>query len=140
MSYSGLDEVKEPKFKGYGPKNNKKVSNVVKESDNSKENSDKSLVKEQESQVKSRFVEGCGSNTSKRVSEVEPKKVRENNDALIIEDWVSDDEEQDESMTKLVKKTVIPTTAKIEKLVRKSVRASHNMMIKDLLTVDAQGT
>ncbi|GJW16463.1 hypothetical protein Tco_0020596 [Tanacetum coccineum] len=47
---------------------------------------DKSLVKEQESQVKSSFVEGCGSNTSKNVSEVEPKNVRKNNDALIIED------------------------------------------------------
>ncbi|GJW16035.1 retrovirus-related pol polyprotein from transposon TNT 1-94 [Tanacetum coccineum] len=58
----------------------------------------------------------------KRVSEVEPKKVRENNDAPIIEDWVSDDEEQDESMTKPEKKTVTPTAAKIEKPVRKSVR------------------
>ncbi|GJX95508.1 ribonuclease H-like domain-containing protein [Tanacetum coccineum] len=67
-----------PKFKGYGPENSKKASNVVKESDNSKENSDKSLV--------------------------------------------LNDEEQDESMTKPVKKTVIPTVAKIEKPVRKSVR------------------
>ncbi|GJY08861.1 hypothetical protein Tco_0377046 [Tanacetum coccineum] len=33
--------------------------------------------------------------SSKNVSEVEPKKVRKNNDAPIIEDWVSDDEEQD---------------------------------------------
>ncbi|GKE91438.1 retrovirus-related pol polyprotein from transposon TNT 1-94, partial [Tanacetum coccineum] len=40
---------------------------------NSKENSDKSLVKEQESHVKSSFVKGCGSNTNKSVSEVEPK-------------------------------------------------------------------
>ncbi|GJV80390.1 putative ribonuclease H-like domain-containing protein [Tanacetum coccineum] len=124
LSYSGLDEFKEPKFKGYGHENSKKESNVgcEKESDNSKENSDKSLVKEQESQVKSSFVEGCGSNTSKSVSEVEPKKVRENNDAPIIEEWVSDDEEQDESKTKPEKKTVIPTAAKIEKPVKKSVR------------------
>ncbi|GJU79827.1 hypothetical protein Tco_1282192, partial [Tanacetum coccineum] len=85
----------------YGPENSKKESNVVceKESDNSKENSD-----------------------NKNVSEVEPKKVRKNNDAPIIEDWVSDDEEQDESMTKPEKKTVIPTAAKIEKPVKKSVR------------------
>ncbi|GJU99986.1 ribonuclease H-like domain-containing protein [Tanacetum coccineum] len=61
-------------------------------------------------------------NTSKRVSEVEPKKVRENNDAPIIEDWVSDDEEQDESKTKPEKKTVITTAAKIEKPIKKSVR------------------
>ncbi|GJY08882.1 putative ribonuclease H-like domain-containing protein [Tanacetum coccineum] len=130
LSYSGLDEFKEPEFKGYGPENSKKESNVVKESDNSKENSDKSLVKEQDSQVKSSFVEGCGSNTSKRVSEGEPKKVRENNDAPIIEDWVSDDEEQDESMLKPEKKTVIPTAAKIEKPVKKSVR---NMSPKAVL-------
>ncbi|GJV54711.1 putative ribonuclease H-like domain-containing protein [Tanacetum coccineum] len=106
LSYSGLDEFKEPEFKGYGFENNKKESNVICEnqSENSKENSDKSLVKEQVSQVKSSFVEGCGSNTSKSVSEVEPKEVRKNNDALIIEDWVSDDEEQDESKTKLEKK------------------------------------
>ncbi|GJT41593.1 ribonuclease H-like domain-containing protein [Tanacetum coccineum] len=120
LSYSGLDEFKEPEFKGYGPENSKKESNIVKESDNSKENSDKSLVKELESQVKSRFVKGCGCNTSKRVSEVEPKKVRENNDAPIIEDWVSDDEEQDESITKPEKKTVTPTAAKIEKPVKSS--------------------
>ncbi|GJQ89118.1 putative ribonuclease H-like domain-containing protein [Tanacetum coccineum] len=85
MSYSGLDEFKEPEFKGYGPENSKKESNIVKESDNSKENSDKSLVKELESQV-------------------------------------SDDEEQDESITKPEKKTVTLTAAKIEKPVRKSVR------------------
>ncbi|GJT81781.1 putative ribonuclease H-like domain-containing protein [Tanacetum coccineum] len=82
----------EPKFKGYGLENCKKESNIdcEKESDNSKENSDKSLVKEQDSQVKSSFVEN--------------------------------DEEQDESMTKPEKKTVIPTAAKIEKPVKKSVR------------------
>ncbi|GJX12076.1 ribonuclease H-like domain-containing protein [Tanacetum coccineum] len=57
-----------------------------------------------------------------RSKEVEPKKVRKNNDAPIIEDWVSDDEEQDESKTKPEKKTVIPTAAKIEKPVKKSVR------------------
>ncbi|GJW53430.1 putative ribonuclease H-like domain-containing protein [Tanacetum coccineum] len=122
LSYSGLDEFKEPEFKGYGPENSKKESNIVKESDNSKENSDKSLVKELESQVKSSFVKDCGCNTSKKVSEVEPKKVKENNDALIIEDWVLDDEEQDESITKPKKKTITPTAAKIEKPVRKSVR------------------
>ncbi|GJT82610.1 hypothetical protein Tco_1056952 [Tanacetum coccineum] len=43
MSYYGLDE-----FKGYGPENSKHESNVVcdKESDNSKEKSDESLVEE----------------------------------------------------------------------------------------------
>ncbi|GKA90591.1 hypothetical protein Tco_0812461 [Tanacetum coccineum] len=59
LSYSGLDEFKEPEFKGYGPENSKQESNVVcdKESDNSKENSDESLVEEQVSQDKRGFVE-----------------------------------------------------------------------------------
>ncbi|GJU05256.1 ribonuclease H-like domain-containing protein [Tanacetum coccineum] len=136
LSYSGLDEFKEPEFKGYGPENSKQESNVVceNESDNSKENSDKSLVKEQVSQDKSSFVEGYGPNTSKSVSEVEPKKVRKNDGAPIIEDWVSDDEEQDESKPKSEKKTVIPTAAKIEftkpenheKPFKKSVRTPVN--------------
>ncbi|GJT44438.1 putative ribonuclease H-like domain-containing protein [Tanacetum coccineum] len=97
LFYSGLDEFKKTEFKGYGPENSKQKSNVVceNESNNSKENSDKSLVKEQ---------------------------FGKNNDAPIIEDWVSDDEEQDESMTKPEKKTVIPIAAKIEKPVKKSVR------------------
>ncbi|GJV14475.1 hypothetical protein Tco_1359798 [Tanacetum coccineum] len=179
LSYSGLEEFKEPEVNEYGPRDSslKPTTGCDKESDNSKENTDdsleqhqmtdtetssfesplkvdkdwkekffypanhvesvnqiekpvkrtvryadKSLVKEQESQVKSSFVEGCGSNTSKNVSEVEPKKVRKNNDAPIIEDWVSDDEEQDGSKTKPEKKTVIPTAAKIEKPVRKPVK------------------
>ncbi|GKB85824.1 hypothetical protein Tco_0958096, partial [Tanacetum coccineum] len=56
LSYSGLDEFKEPEFKGYGPENSKKESNVVceKESDNSKENSDKSLVSDDEEQDESK--------------------------------------------------------------------------------------
>ncbi|GKA40474.1 ribonuclease H-like domain-containing protein [Tanacetum coccineum] len=116
LSYSGLDEFKEPEFKGYGPENSKQESNVVceNESDNSKENSNKSLVKEQVSQDKSRFVEGYGLNTSKSVSEVEHKKVRKNDGAPIIKDWVSDDKEQDESKPKSEKKSVIPTAAKKE--------------------------
>ncbi|GKC67407.1 hypothetical protein Tco_1100005 [Tanacetum coccineum] len=59
LSYSGLDEFKEPKFKGYGPENSKQESNVVceKESENSKENSNESLVEEQVTQEKSSFVE-----------------------------------------------------------------------------------
>ncbi|GJW05731.1 putative ribonuclease H-like domain-containing protein [Tanacetum coccineum] len=59
FSYSGLDEFKEPEFKGYGSENSKQESNVVcdKKSDDSKENSDDSLVKEQVSKDTSSFVE-----------------------------------------------------------------------------------
>ncbi|GJU09776.1 hypothetical protein Tco_1132172 [Tanacetum coccineum] len=47
-------------------------------------------------------------------SKVETKKVRKNDDALIIEDWVSDDEERDDSKPKIEKKIVKPSIAKIE--------------------------
>ncbi|GJU22095.1 putative ribonuclease H-like domain-containing protein [Tanacetum coccineum] len=69
LSYSGLEEFKEPEFKGYGPKDNglkdsgpkdsEQESNVFcdKKSDNSKENNEESLVEEQVSQDISSFVE-----------------------------------------------------------------------------------
>ncbi|GJY22978.1 hypothetical protein Tco_0396636 [Tanacetum coccineum] len=59
LSYYGLDEFKEPKFKGYGYEDSKKESNVVcdKKSYDSKENSNNTLVKEQVSKDTSSFVE-----------------------------------------------------------------------------------
>ncbi|GJR72871.1 hypothetical protein Tco_0085236 [Tanacetum coccineum] len=48
------------------------------------------------------------------VREEEPKKARENNGAPIIEDWVSDDEDEGEPIPKVEKKTVIPTATKKE--------------------------
>ncbi|GJZ18347.1 putative ribonuclease H-like domain-containing protein [Tanacetum coccineum] len=59
LSYYSLDEFKEPEFKGYGSENSKQESNIVcdKKSDDSKENSDDSLVKEQVSKDTSSFVE-----------------------------------------------------------------------------------
>ncbi|GJW74036.1 hypothetical protein Tco_0133406 [Tanacetum coccineum] len=76
LSYYGLDEFKEPEFKGYGPENSKMESNVVcdKESENSKENSDESLVEEQVSQDKSTFVESSP-NVDKETSFPVNKKV-----------------------------------------------------------------
>ncbi|GJS33055.1 putative ribonuclease H-like domain-containing protein [Tanacetum coccineum] len=58
LSYSGLDEFKEPEFKSYGSEHSKKESNNVcdKKSDASKENSDDSLVKGQVSEDTSSFV------------------------------------------------------------------------------------
>ncbi|GKA33269.1 putative ribonuclease H-like domain-containing protein [Tanacetum coccineum] len=58
LSYSGLDEFKEPKFKTYGSEDSKQESNIVcdKKSDDSKENSNDSLVKEQVSEDTSSFV------------------------------------------------------------------------------------
>ncbi|GKF22550.1 hypothetical protein Tco_0074872 [Tanacetum coccineum] len=59
LSYFGFDEFKESEFKGYSPENSKQESNVVceKELENSKENSDESLVEEQVTQDQSSFVE-----------------------------------------------------------------------------------
>ncbi|GJY33143.1 hypothetical protein Tco_0417612 [Tanacetum coccineum] len=47
-------------------------------------------------------------------SKVEPKTVKKKNDAPIIEDWVSGNEEDDMSQVKIEKKNVKPSFAKIE--------------------------
>ncbi|GJY83416.1 putative ribonuclease H-like domain-containing protein [Tanacetum coccineum] len=59
LSYSGLYKFKEPEFKGYGFENSKQESSIVcdQKSDDSKENFDDSLVKEQISKDTSSFVE-----------------------------------------------------------------------------------
>ncbi|GJZ28870.1 ribonuclease H-like domain-containing protein [Tanacetum coccineum] len=71
-------------------------------------------------------VENCKAMSS----EEEPKEVKKNDDALIIEEWVSDSEEENVSQTKTKKKTVKPSIAKIEfvkfkqqeKTIRKTVK------------------
>ncbi|GKG05360.1 putative ribonuclease H-like domain-containing protein, partial [Tanacetum coccineum] len=99
-----LEEFKQPEVNEYGPRDSsiKPTTGCDKESDNSKENTDDSLKQQQKtnsSSVKSplkvdkdwkeKFF--CHAN---QVWEEEPKKARENNDAPIIEDWVSDDEDE----------------------------------------------
>ncbi|GKE08366.1 putative ribonuclease H-like domain-containing protein, partial [Tanacetum coccineum] len=136
LSYSGLEVFKQPEVNEYGPRDSsvKPTTSCDKESDNSKENIDDSLKQQQKtdsSSIKSplkvdkdwkeKFF--CHAN---QVSEEEPKKARENNDAPIIEDWVSDDEDDVEPIHKVEKKTVIPTATKKEfvkpeKLVSRSV-------------------
>ncbi|GJZ26994.1 putative ribonuclease H-like domain-containing protein, partial [Tanacetum coccineum] len=123
----------------YGPRDSslKPTIGCDKESNNSKENTDDSLEQHQKTNTETRSVKSslkvdkdwkemffCPAN---HVREVEPKKVRENNDALIIEDWVSDDEDDDEPNPKVEKKTIVPTATKKEfvkpeKPDRKSVR------------------
>ncbi|GJR81674.1 hypothetical protein Tco_0152459 [Tanacetum coccineum] len=82
LSYSGLDEFKEPEFKGYGSEDSKKESNVVcdKKLDDSKENSDNSSVKEQASKDTSSFVDSLHNvdkettfPVDKKVESVKPK-------------------------------------------------------------------
>nr|GEY36978.1 hypothetical protein [Tanacetum cinerariifolium] len=55
-------------------------------------------------------VENCKAKSS----EEEPKVVIKNDEALIIEEWVSDNEEEDVSQPKIKKKTVRPSTVKTE--------------------------
>ncbi|GKA18697.1 putative ribonuclease H-like domain-containing protein, partial [Tanacetum coccineum] len=59
LSYSGLDEFKEPEFNKYGPRDTVLESTIDcdKESDNSKENTDDSLEKEQVTDNESSSVE-----------------------------------------------------------------------------------
>ncbi|GJX18990.1 hypothetical protein Tco_0221667 [Tanacetum coccineum] len=122
LSYSVLEEFKQPEVNEYGPRDSsvKPTTGCDKESDNCKENTDDSLKQQQKtdsSSVKSPLkVEKdwkekffCPAN---HVREEEPKKARENNDAPIIEDWVSDDEDDVEPLPKVEKKTVIPTASK----------------------------
>ncbi|GJZ70454.1 hypothetical protein Tco_0634004 [Tanacetum coccineum] len=126
LSYSGLEEFKEPEVNEYGPRDSslKPTIGCDKESDNSKENTDNSLEQHQITDTETSSVRSSLKvdkdwkekffYLANHVREVEPKKVKENNDTLIIKDWVSDDEDDDEPNPKVEKKTVIPTATKIE--------------------------
>ncbi|GJZ55469.1 putative ribonuclease H-like domain-containing protein [Tanacetum coccineum] len=136
LSYSGLEEFKEPEVNEYGPRDSslKPTTSCDKESDNSKENTDDSLEQHQMTDTETSSFESplkvdkdwkekffYPANHVESVNKIE-KPVRKNNDAPIIEDWVSDDEDEVESPVVVKKKTVIPTSAKIEKPIRKQVR------------------
>ncbi|GJT39128.1 putative ribonuclease H-like domain-containing protein [Tanacetum coccineum] len=53
-------------------------------------------------------------NSEAKASEAKPKAVRKNNGAPIIEDWVSDSEEEDVTQPKIEKKTAKPSFVKID--------------------------
>ncbi|GJY69794.1 putative ribonuclease H-like domain-containing protein, partial [Tanacetum coccineum] len=139
LSYSGLEEFKQHEINEYGPRDSslKPTTGCDKESDNSKENTDDSLKQQQKTASETSFVKSPLKvdkdwkekffYPANHVREEEPKKARENTDAPIIEDWVSDDEEEVEPIPKVEKKTAIPTatkkeSVKPEKPVRRSVR------------------
>ncbi|GJR06428.1 hypothetical protein Tco_0529412 [Tanacetum coccineum] len=122
LSYSGLEEFQQPEINWYGPRDSSsKPTNVCnRESNNSKENIDDSLTQQPKSvtetssavptlKVDTKWKEKFF-NHANNVRLEEPKKARENTDAPIIEDWVSDDEEEVESTPKVEKK--IPTATK----------------------------
>ncbi|GJW84658.1 hypothetical protein Tco_0157803 [Tanacetum coccineum] len=140
LSYSGLEEFKQPEVNEYGPRDSslKPTTGCDKESDNSKENTDDSLKQQHKTVTETSSVKSPLKvdkdwkekffYPANHVREEEPKKARENNDAPIIEDWVSDDEEEVEPIPKVEKKTAIPTatkkeSVKPEKPIRRSVRS-----------------
>ncbi|GJS26836.1 retrovirus-related pol polyprotein from transposon TNT 1-94 [Tanacetum coccineum] len=150
LSYSGLEEFKEPEVNEYGPRDSslKPTTGCDKESDNSKENTDDSLEQHQMTDTETSSVESplkvdkdwkekffYPANHVESVNKIE-KPVRKNNDAPIIEDWVSDDEDEVESHVVVEKKSVIPTATKKEfvkskKPVKRSVR--HVLSVETLI-------
>ncbi|GJR78821.1 ribonuclease H-like domain-containing protein [Tanacetum coccineum] len=139
LSYSGLEEFKQPEVNEYSSRDSSLKPTTVcdRESDNSKENTDDSLKQQHKTVTETSSVKSSLKvdkdwkekffYPANHVREEEPKKARENNDAPIIEDWVSDDEEEVEPIPKVEKKTAIPTatkkeSVKPEKPIRRSIR------------------
>ncbi|GJS00943.1 ribonuclease H-like domain-containing protein [Tanacetum coccineum] len=73
-------------------------------------------------------VENCKAMSS----EEEPKVVRKNDDALIIEEWVSDDEEEDVSQPKIEKKIVRPSIVKKEFVKSKQQEKTARKTVKQV--------
>ncbi|GJW73417.1 ribonuclease H-like domain-containing protein [Tanacetum coccineum] len=75
--------------------------------------------------------------TSKSKASVDkPKAVKKNNDASIIEDWVSDSEEEDMPHAKIQKKTVKPSFTKIE-FVKSKEQGNPQMDLQDQEVIDS---
>ncbi|GJX28019.1 putative ribonuclease H-like domain-containing protein [Tanacetum coccineum] len=91
LSYSGLDEFKEPEFKGYGTENSKQESNIVcdKKSDDSKKSSDDSLVKEQVSKDTSNFVESSLNVDKETIFPVDKKGKPQQDDTRFVDNGCS---------------------------------------------------
>ncbi|GJU67865.1 ribonuclease H-like domain-containing protein [Tanacetum coccineum] len=71
-------------------------------------------------------------NSAEKSSEEVSKGVRKSDDSLIIEDWVSDSEEEDVSQTKTEKKTVKPSIAKIEFVKPKQQKKTARKTVKQV--------
>ncbi|GJT90978.1 putative ribonuclease H-like domain-containing protein [Tanacetum coccineum] len=143
LSYSGLEEFKQPEVNEYGTRDSSlKPTNVCdRESDNSKENTDDSLIQQPKTVTETSSVMSPLKvdkdwkekffHPANHIRVEEPKKARENTDAPIIEDWVSDDEEEVEPIPKVEKKTAIPTatkkeSVKPEKPIRRSISCPNS--------------
>nr|GEV35749.1 hypothetical protein [Tanacetum cinerariifolium] len=73
-------------------------------------------------------VENCKAKSSKE----EPKVVRKNDNALIIKEWVLDNEEEDVSQPKIEKKTIKPSIVKIEFVKSKQQEKSARKTVKQV--------
>ncbi|GJY15941.1 hypothetical protein Tco_0386363, partial [Tanacetum coccineum] len=67
-----------------------------------------------------------------QVGEITIRELRKNDDAPIIEEWVSDSEEENVSQTKTEKKTVKPSIAKIEFVKPKQQEKTARKTVKQL--------
>ncbi|GJZ34333.1 hypothetical protein Tco_0580150 [Tanacetum coccineum] len=144
LSYSGLEEFQQPEINWYGPRDSISKPTTVcdRESNNSKENTDDLLTQKSKSvtetssvvptlKVDKKWKEKLFNQANNDRLE-EPKKTRENMDAPIIEDWVSDDEEEVKSISKEEKKANVPIATEKESL--KPI--SKNLSDEDLLLLD----
>ncbi|GJR47563.1 ribonuclease H-like domain-containing protein [Tanacetum coccineum] len=134
LSYSGLEEFQQPGVNEYGTRDSSLKPTTVcdRESDNSKENSDDSLTQQPKTVTETSSIMSPLKvdkdwkekffHPANHIRVEEPKKTRENYDAPIIEDWVSDDEEEVEPIPKVEKKTAIPNATKKESV--KTVKSS----------------
>ncbi|GKA38658.1 hypothetical protein Tco_0731209 [Tanacetum coccineum] len=78
--------------------------------------------------VNNHVVENCKAMSSKE----EPEVVKKNDDTLIIEEWVSDDEEGDVSQPKIEKKTVRPSIVKKEFVKSKQQEKTTRKTVKQV--------
>ncbi|GJX34467.1 retrovirus-related pol polyprotein from transposon TNT 1-94, partial [Tanacetum coccineum] len=141
---SGLEEFKQPEVNEYGPRDSGlKPTNVCnRESNNSKENTDDSLTQQPKTVNETSSVMSPLKvdkdwrekffHPANHVRVEEPKKDKENTNAPIIKDWVSDDEEEVESIPKEEKKADVPIATKKESVKpvnpsRRSVRSVNTV-------------
>nr|GEW63289.1 putative ribonuclease H-like domain-containing protein [Tanacetum cinerariifolium] len=78
--------------------------------------------------INKHVVENCKAKSSEK----DPKVVRKNDDTLIIEEWVSDNEEDDVSQPKVKKKIVRPSIAKIEFVKPKKQEKTARKTVKQI--------
>ncbi|GJS49640.1 putative ribonuclease H-like domain-containing protein [Tanacetum coccineum] len=92
------------------------------------ENSSKNLSKLIDCQIVDKckiVIKPIVEKSKAKASEAKPKAVRKNNGAPIIEDWVSDSEEENVSQTKIEKKTAKPINAAKPKAVVNVVKGNN---------------